>query len=66
MVALDENPKAVFDGRESSRALKADRAPRFLCCANWIVAPGSSVVGCGGSRRESQKLYWMGVSAEEH
>ena len=43
---------------------EADRAPRFLCCANCIVAAGSSVFGCGVSRRESQKLYWMGVSAE--
>ena len=49
MVSLDGNPKTVLDGRESSRPLKADRAPRFLCCANWIVAAGSSVVGCGGS-----------------
>ena len=50
MVALDANPKAVLDGRESSRALNADRAPRFLCWDSyWIVAAGSSVVGCGVS-----------------
>ena len=49
MVALDENPKAVLDGRESSRPLNALCAPRFFCCANWIVAAGSSVVGCGVS-----------------
>ena len=49
MVALDENPKGVLDSRESSRALKADRAPRFLCWDDWIVAPGSSVAGCGSS-----------------
>ena len=49
MVNLDENPKAVLDGRESYRPLNADRAPRFLCWDNWIVAPRSSVVACGGS-----------------
>ena len=53
MVALDANPKAVLDGRESSRPLSADRAPRFLCWDNWIVATRSSVVACGGSSRES-------------
>ena len=49
MVALDENPKGVLDSRESKSPLNADRAPRFLCWDNWIVAPRSSVVGCGGS-----------------
>ena len=49
MVSLHENPKAVLDGRESRSPLNADIAPRFLCWDNWIVAAGSSVVGCGVS-----------------
>ena len=49
MVALDANPKAVFDGRESKRPLNADIAPRFSCWDNSIVATRSSVVACGGS-----------------
>ena len=53
MVPLHENPKAVLDGRESRSPLNADIAPRMLCWDNWIVAAGSSVVGCGVSRRES-------------
>ena len=66
MVPLHENPKAVLDGRESRSPLNADIAPRMLCWDDWIVAAGSSVVGCGGSGRESQKLYWMDVSPKEH
>ena len=49
-------PKAVLDSRDSSiiltmspHAIPYNIAPKFLCCANWIVAAGSSVVGCGGS-----------------
>ena len=38
MVSLDENPKAGFDGRESSRPLNADRDVRFLCWDNYLTS----------------------------
>ena len=43
--------------RENPHSSLENIAPRFLCWDNWIVAPRSSGVACGGSRRESKKLY---------
>ena len=42
--------KAVLDGRESSRALKADRAVRFLCWDNYLTA-GTDEVSMGMVKR---------------
>ena len=68
MVALDENPKAVLDGRESSSPLNADRAVRFLCWDNYLTA-GTDEVSMGmvkrvlytppwGSCRDPEAVSW--------
>ena len=42
--------KAVLDGRESSRPLKADRDVRFLCWDNYLTA-GTDEVSMGMVKR---------------
>ena len=68
MVALDENPKAVLDGRESSRPLSADRDVRFLCWDNYLTAGTDEVsmgmvkrvlyTATGGSCRDPEAVSW--------
>ena len=62
--------KAVFDGRESSRALNADRAVRFLCWDNddYLTAGTDEVsmgmvkrvcyTATGGSCRDPEAVSW--------
>ena len=49
--------KAVFDGRESSRPLKADRAVRFRCWDNYLTA-GTDEVSMGMVKRVLYTATW--------
>ena len=48
--------KAVLDGRESSRALKADRDVRFLCWDNYLTA-GTDEVSMGMVKRVVKRAH---------
>ena len=56
--------KAVLDGRESSRPLKADRAVRFLCWDNYLTA-GTDEVSMGMVKRVLYIPTWGSVQDPE-